>query len=407
MTNSLSDKIKQFVCENVHEEAVKAHSDPFWASLRAAGTELWLDTGDIEEAKKIWTSEMTALTTNNTLLNKEIQKGIYDHFIGEAKKVVKELPLNKQVSEIAFILNARHGLRLVNIFGGYVSVELHTDLAHDIPAIVEYGMRFHEIEPEKFIIKVPYTAAGLIGARKLRENGVRINFTLEFSARQNILVAMITQPAYLNVFLGRIGAFIKDNGLGDGSGAGERAVLSTQNWVTKLTSSRPRPTKLIAASLRGAGQLASLAGVNVYTMPTKVASDGHKTLPASFPPCLAEVYPVPLTDKASKARIDTFWEVDDKVLNLAADLDRDLPADGPALVKRVREAGLGDMFPSLIQEDYNTIMTDGKIPNYNRWASRIATGELAPDTMLNLAGLASFTQDQMALDSRIKKLITA
>ncbi|NMC41987.1 MAG: transaldolase, partial [Bacteroidales bacterium] len=76
-------------------------------------------------------------------------------------------------------------------------------------------------------------------------------------------------------------------------------------------------------------------------------------------------------------------------------------------VKRVREAGLGDMFPSLIQEDYNTIMTDGKIPNYNRWASRIATGELAPDTMLNLAGLASFTQDQMALDSRIKKLITA
>ena len=66
----------------------------------------------MDEAEKNWSAEMTALTTNNTLVNKEIQKGIYDDFIAKAKGLVKDLPLRQQIMEIAFILNARHGLRL-------------------------------------------------------------------------------------------------------------------------------------------------------------------------------------------------------------------------------------------------------------------------------------------------------
>ena len=75
------------------------------------GTELWLDTGDMEEAEANWSAEMSALTTNNTLLNNEIQKGIYDIFITEAKSIVRDLPPEERVKEIAFILNARHGLQ--------------------------------------------------------------------------------------------------------------------------------------------------------------------------------------------------------------------------------------------------------------------------------------------------------
>ena len=103
---------------------------------------------------------------------------------------------------------------------------------------------------------------------------MKINFTLEFSARQNAMVAAITKPNYCNVFLGRIGAYIKDNELGSGSGAGERTVISTQHIVTELTKNNETPTKLIAASLRNYSQLDSLAGTDVYTMPTKVAADG-------------------------------------------------------------------------------------------------------------------------------------
>ena len=39
-------------------------TDPHWVRLRELGTELWLDTGSIEDASPLWTREFTALTTN-------------------------------------------------------------------------------------------------------------------------------------------------------------------------------------------------------------------------------------------------------------------------------------------------------------------------------------------------------
>ncbi len=274
----LNTRISDFLWANLNEKHVNGKKDPFWQSLRDTGTELWLDTGDIEEAEANWSAEMSALTTNNTLLNNEIQKGIYDIFISEAKHIVYELPLETKVKEIAFMLNARHGLRLASKFGGFVSVELHTDTAHDIKAIEYYGKRYHEICPDQFIVKVPYTAEGLIGARRLKEAGVRVNFTLEFSARQNVIVTRMAQPDYLNVFLGRIGAFMMNNKLGDGSGAGEKAVISSQNWVTAFSAQNVWQTKLIAASLRHYNQLELLAGTDVFTIPPKVAAAGTKIL---------------------------------------------------------------------------------------------------------------------------------
>ena len=74
-------------------------------------------------------------------------------------------------------------------------------------------------------------------------------------------------------------------------------------------------------------------------------------------------------------------------------------------MQRAHEHGLGDMFPRLGAEDMRAIAAEGKIPKHSRWAERIASGELAIDTLLNLAGLASFTQDQAALDGRIRGLI--
>jgi transaldolase len=405
MDELLKEKIKAFIPEGIEEEPIVAKEDNFWKGLRNAGTELWLDTGDMAEAAKIWSAEMTALTTNNTLVNKEIQKGIYDSFISEAKEIVKPLPLKEQIVEIAFILNARHGLRLAKKFGGFVSVELHTDTAHDIDAIVDYGLRYFDINPKQFIVKVPYTASGLIAARKLREKGVRINFTLEFSARQNVMVASITKPDYLNVFLGRVGAYIKNNELGDGSGAGERTVISTQRWINELTKDNPGPTKLIAASLRNYDQLTALAGVNVFTMPTKVAMEGREKLDGKFQSKLNEVYPVDLNEDATQYFPEKLWDVASRELELAKDLDENCPETGDELVERAHAAGCGDMFPRLSKEDSGFISSDGKIPKHERWAERIKDGGLAIDTLLNLAGLASFASDQKELDDRIKGII--
>jgi transaldolase len=401
----LSTRISDFVWKNLNEKHVTGKKDPFWEALCNTGTELWLDTGDMEEAESNWSAEMSALTTNNTLLNNEIQKGIYDIFITEAKSIVRELPQEERVKEIAFILNARHGLRLAQKFGGYVSVELHTDTAHDIKAILSYGKRFHEICPEQFIVKVPYTAEGLIGARLLKDSGVKINFTLEFSARENVLVTRLARPDYLNVFLGRIGAYMINNKLGDGSGAGERAVIASQNWVTGLSAENPWQTKLIAASLRNHTQLELLAGTDVYTMPPKVAASGHKELSGKFTSRLHENYEVSIFDSAKVSHIEKFWEVDNKVLHLAERLATRVPATGSELIHIAHEEGCEDMFPSLSKEEKAFIASDGKIPVYSRWEKKIQDGKIAPDTLLTLAGLASFTADQHELDQRIRNII--
>lgn len=405
MSVTYTQNLTSFIKSGINETPVAGRHDPFWQSLRSTGTELWLDTGDMTEAEANWTAEMTALTTNNTLLNNEIQKGIYDDFIPSALKLVSHLPANEQVKEIAFIINARHGLRLARKFGGMVSVELHTDTAYDIDAIVSYGMRYRDLCPEQFIVKVPYTPEGLIGARRLREAGVRINFTLEFSARQNALVTLVAKPDYLNVFLGRIGAFIADNKIGDGTGAGENAVLSSQVWVTRLSAENSWRTRQIAASLRNYTQLDLLAGTDVYTMPPKVAAAGRQSLPGLFESKLGKQYEVPLNEDAAGLCIEKFWEVPGSVVNLGRSLNAIVPSTGEELVQRVRDAGLGDMFPLMSREDNERIAAEGKIPVLASWKERIIKGELAPDTLLTLAGLASFTADQRQLDDRIKGII--
>jgi transaldolase len=402
---NFNDKIRQLVQNNLNETKLIGKTDPFWASLRKTGTTLWLDTGDMQEAESNWSQEMSALTTNNTLINNEIQKGIYDSFIAEANKILKDIPEEKRIKEIAFVLNARHGLRLASRFGGMVSVELHTDTAHDIEAIVNYGKRYHEICPNQFIVKVPYTPAGFLGAKKLRDAGVKINFTLEFSARQNVLVTMLARPDYLNVFLGRVGGFMADNKLGDGTGAGEMAVLSSQKWVTKLSANNPWPTKLIAASLRNYGQLELLAGTDVYTMPPKVAAAGRANLSGKFASRLNENYAVSIFDSARGAAIEKFWEVSDTVVALGKQLASKVPLSGEEFVERVHEAECGDMFPSMTGEELIHVANDGKIPLFSRWEKKIRDGKIAPDTLLTLAGLASFTTDQNQLDNRIKSII--
>ena len=71
---------------------------------------------------------------------------------------------------------------------------------------------------------------------------------------------------------------------------------------------------------------------------------------------------------------------------------------------RAHQLGAGDLFPRLSEDDLSAIAAGGKIPEHTRWAGRVKQGELAADTLLNLAGLASFTADQEALDERIRRL---
>jgi transaldolase len=221
-----------------------------------------------------------------------------------------------------------------------------------------------------------------------------------------VIVTSFARPDYQNVFLGRIGAFMIDNKLGDGSGAGEMAVISSQNWASGLSAKNPWPTKQIAASLRNYSQLELLAGTDVFTIPPKVAAAGRKSLSGKFASRIHENYEVSMYSSAKDAHIEKFWAVNDNVLNLAERLSSKIPATSAELVRIAHEVGCEDMFPSLTREEKSLLSSDGKIPVFSRWANKIKEGKIAPDTLLNLAGLASFTADQKMLDERIMGIIS-
>ena len=196
-----------------------------------------------------------------------------------------------------------------------------------------------------------------------------------------------------------------NNKLGDGSGAGEKAVISSQNWVTGVSAENPWQTKQIAASLRHHTQLELLAGVDVFTMPPKVAAQGHKELSGKFTSRTHENYDVNILDNAKDAHLEKFWDVDSKVLKFSERLAAEIPATADDLICIAQEENCHDMFPSLSKEEKGFIVSDGKIPVYSRWEQKIKEGKIAPDTLLTLAGLASFTEDQKKLDQRIQSII--
>jgi transaldolase len=357
---------------------------------------------------------MRALTTNNTLLNKEVQRGQYDDLVRETaahlRKLEPSIPEDLLVSEIGFVLNAHHGLRLVETFDAFVSVEEHTDLATDVDLAVLYGKRFYAICPERFFVKLPMTPEGLLAMRRLRKEGVPINFTLGFSARQNYLAARLGDPTYVNVFLGRLNSFVAESKLGTGNGVGEKATAASQEALTELRTRGTAHTRQIAASMRNGEQVWTLAGVDVMTMPLAVAEGYAKSAQppvAGRGPASADFVPEVDAKALRSLHFETLWDVPQSFRTtveglVKKDLDR---MSGVDLATYMRQNGAADIFPEYSATDIDTIRKDGKIPNLERWRARLESGAVGLDSLFNVSALQSFATDQKALDDRIRGLL--
>jgi len=414
---NLAAEIQEFLRESFKPRFGKLKetfgSDPVWEKMRQLGTELWLDTGNMEEAEKLWTRQFSALTTNNTLLNKEVQTGRYDTLMANVADMLSacELSGQEKMLEIAFILNAWHGLRLVEKFDAFVSVEEHTLLAGDVDLAVDYAKRYHAVCPERFIIKIPFTPAGLLATRKLAYEGIPVNHTLGFSARQNYIIARVSKPEYVNVFLGRLNSFVKDNGLGDGSYVGERATLASQSAVLKLRQEGKTGSKQIGASFREGGQIRDLAGIDVMTMPPKVAAQ-FKDLGLSADEIVDKTeadYGLGV-DKESdieNVRLDTLWVVPDELIDCLDELEQEnidrLSADD--LVGFFADHQCGDIIVPWTDEQVKMSTEEGKIPKLANWKELLASKKIGFDALMNLAGLNSFRMDQKAMDDRVRDVL--
>ncbi len=414
-----ADQVREFILRDFHphygELADTFPSDPVWARLQEMGTELWLDTGSIAEAREIWTREFTALTTNNTLLNTEVQQGTYDELIPEAARLLRGLGLGGRdlELELAFVLNAVHALKLVEAFDAFVSVEEHTDLADDLDAAVEVARRYHAICPKRFIVKLPFTAAGLLATRRLSFEGIPVNHTLGFSARQNYVISRLARPRFANVFMGRLGSFVADNDLGDGALVGEKTTLASQRLVMELKRTEGTPTRQIGASFRSGEQVRDLVGIDVMTMPPKVARQFlglgltagqlDDRVHARYKPGVR-----PDVDRRATG-LHTLWDLNAEIVRCVRALEDDnLDAMAPgALVDAFAAHECGDFLVPWTAEQVRRSSEEGKIPKLANWREDLASGRIGLDALMNLAGLNAFRADQAKMDAKVRQVAGA
>jgi transaldolase len=107
-------------------------------------------------------------------------------------------------------------------------------------------------------------------ARDLEREGIPVNFTSTFSARQVVAAALPCDVSRTNIFLGRL-----DQGL-EACLLGAQVSLEAQRALRRLRHTLGVKTLLIVASIRNWDTFVQTAGCDVYTAPVNVLRDWMK-----------------------------------------------------------------------------------------------------------------------------------
>ena len=410
VSSELDGVIHEIACMELGNDQPVFQSDPTMARFKETGTELWVDTGDLEKAQSIWKSEFSALTTNNTLANQVVQTGVMDEVIHQTisrlNEVASSLTQEERVTEVGFVINCHIALRLVRAFKTKVSIELHPSMSRNIGRTLDYARRYYRVCPEYFIVKIPLTPEGYLSVRTLRKEGMPINFTLGFSARQNYLAARLSNPDFVNVFLGRLNQVVSENSVGGGDLVGEKVTLATQEALLRARKQYPKVgTRLIGASIRSGEQVAFLAGLDVMTIPPSAMEEFLKmkhpvgTMSSNIG---EDINPGIDFSHPHGLRFHKLWEVPDAFVQFVNDLLASTNLDsmtGGEMESFCRERNV-DLFYPFSPAQLKKILDLGKIPRLDEWSQ-----EVALDDLMTQSALQSFSKDQAALDDRIRSFL--
>ncbi|HQV05396.1 MAG: fructose-6-phosphate aldolase [Chitinophagaceae bacterium] len=186
----------------------------------------FIDTANLDQIKEA--NELGILdgvTTNPSLMAKEGVKGE------------------------AAVMN--HYKTICEMVDGDISAEV---ISTDFKGIVEEGKKLAAIHPN-IVVKVPMIKDGVKAIKWFKDNGIRTNCTLVFSAGQAILAAK-AGATYLSPFIGRI-----DDSNWDG--------IDLIAQVAHIYSVQGFKTEILAASIRSSIHIVKCAeaGADVCTCP--------------------------------------------------------------------------------------------------------------------------------------------
>lgn len=185
----------------------------------------FIDSGDIDEIKKAAAMGLLdGVTTNPSLLAKSGK------------------PMKKALIEICEIVDGP-------ISGEVLSVEYE--------GMLREGREIAKIH-KNMVVKVPLTGDGLRAVRTLKDEGIRTNVTLCFSANQALLAAK-AGAAFISPFIGRV-----DDTSHEGMQLIEQILTIYQNYSFQ--------TEVLVASVRSPVHVLQAAqlGADICTIPLKV-----------------------------------------------------------------------------------------------------------------------------------------
>jgi transaldolase len=193
---------------------------------------IFIDTADIGEIREVarW-GILSGVTTNPTLLSKNAGKRHED--------IIKEI---------------------AEVVDGPISAET---VSLDTRGMLEEARRFATWHPN-VVVKVPSTPNGWAAVQQLKQEGIRTNVTLCFSANQALFAALA--GAYIiSPFVGRLDDISEDG-------------LQVVRETTEIYRQHHLSTLVLAASIRHPRHItdAAKAGADIATVPFKVLETAAK-----------------------------------------------------------------------------------------------------------------------------------
>jgi len=370
-----------------------------------------------EDAENIYLyEEVDGNTTNQPLIVKVLDRFLggdeTDNMVAWIKTLQKEKPdlsIEEATVLIYSIINGRLGLEVLDYYAAgriwQISLELHTSLAADAEASKRSGWCLNQAVPNAFV-KVAFTPDhphSLLIARDLENQGIPVNFTATFSARQIVAAALLSNPHRTNVFLGRL-----SQGLGSEL-LGEQVVLETQRHVRRLREQFGVKTLNMLASVRRWQTIVLTAGCDVYTVPYPVLKEflaQTEVAPGEIENQLAADYsdrlaiPDNTIEKIGLEKVKQLYRVEPEFIEFLTQLRGTAEyatIDGDGLYKRFDEAGFGDFFYAPTASELRDLRK-GKLPDLDS----PLTKALPLDTLYTLLAIGDFTNFQDRMDESIR-----
>ena len=421
---SLDDAVVEFGRPRGVEAQPSLTSAPLLAAVQRAGTKhIYADTADVEELGALVSTpggnirEVDGNTANQPLVRKVIARYLEGDgpatWARRLRSLRPELTRERLNGLLYAIVCGHIGNDAARAFGAgrpwEVSLQLHMRLGEDADAAKRVGRSLRRMVPSG-VVKVPFTPQAphcILVARDLEREGIPVNFTSTFSARQVVVIALLADVTLTNIFMGRLNQGLKAALLG------EHIDLAAQRALLSLRREAKTKTLLIVASVREWQTFVHVAGCDVFTAPCDsirglltqrefAAADIKSQLETSYEDRLG-IAPEVLRALPHE-RIARLYTVEPALVQFLRELraSKEYSAlhDGEQLFKRFDQAGFGDIFYAPTAAERQELRKN-KLPDLGA----ALTQRLPIDTLYTLLADADFHKFQEEMDTMIEQRI--